>query len=299
MKKITEPGIYDISLAEYHGDPCDAPSISSSGLRDIEMKSPRHYWVTSPYNPNRIAREESRQMLLGSAAHHLLLGEDGFANRYVARLDEAPDGRAWNGNNKSCKEWLADQAAAGKIVLAPQEIAAIKGMAESLHEHPVIRAGILNGQVEKSLFWKDGDIWLKARPDAIPADSNIIVDLKTISCADAITTRRRITDAGYHMQLALAADGFRHVLGREMEEFVLVFVETAPPYCVNIKPIDKEAIWYGAMQNRRAIAKFRKAIKAGEWPGYEDDGITAHLQEWYRRRLEAEYENHELREAAE
>lgn len=279
--KISEPGVYDLPIDVYHGDCCDAPSISSSGLRAIETGSPRHYWVSSPYNPARIEVAGNKAMRLGSAAHHLLLGEDGFSRRYSVRPAEFKD---WRSN--AAKDWRGSVEADGVVVLVPDELETIKRIAESLHEHPVIRAGLLNGDVEKSLFARDGDIWLKSRPDTIPADSNIIVDLKTTTDASEAAVRRRIVDGAYHMQLALVGDLFKRVLGREPDEYVLVFVETGAPWSVNVTPVDKEWVWYGHRQNRRAIERFREGIKTGQWPGYDDDGRTACIPDWYRRRLE-------------
>ena len=52
-EKVTEPGIYDMPINWYHDDCCDGPSVSSSGLRTIELESPEHYWAHHPANPDR------------------------------------------------------------------------------------------------------------------------------------------------------------------------------------------------------------------------------------------------------
>lgn len=84
--KIGEPGVYDLSMAEYHGDCCDSPSVSSSGLRTIWSQSPAHYWYNSPYNPNRPEPKERAHFSIGKAAHHLLyLGRKGFDEEFVVR----------------------------------------------------------------------------------------------------------------------------------------------------------------------------------------------------------------------
>jgi hypothetical protein len=76
---ITEPGVYDLTMDQYHGQPCEAPSVSSSGLRTIWSASPAHYWIESSLNPHRIDQGERPHFSLGRAAHHLLfLGRKGF-----------------------------------------------------------------------------------------------------------------------------------------------------------------------------------------------------------------------------
>ena len=89
-QKITEPGVYDVSIDRYHSQICDGPSISSSGIRAL-LRSPAHYWRTSDLNPARVEEDDKEAFILGRAAHHLLLGEKEFSRQFVIRPDEAPD----------------------------------------------------------------------------------------------------------------------------------------------------------------------------------------------------------------
>lgn len=142
------------------------------------------------------------------------------------------------------------------------------------------------------MIWPDipTGLWLKARPDVIPTDSNMIVDLKTCSSAHPRAVRRSIDEYNYHMQLALGRWGVSATTGREMTDFVLVFVETQAPYCVNIKPIFPEDIEIGQRQLRRALDKFARALETNEWPGYEDDEVMCGISDAYRKRLEKDDE---------
>jgi hypothetical protein len=124
-------------MEAYHSQLTIAPSISSSGLRTIENKSPLHYWATSYLNPDRVEDDDDTEaMILGRAAHTLLLGEDGFRDDYVIRPDkyENDDGdwKPWNGNATVCKEWLAARKSEGKTVLLKSQVEAINGIAEQL-----------------------------------------------------------------------------------------------------------------------------------------------------------------------
>jgi hypothetical protein len=59
---ITIPGAYSgIENADYHrnADLLPGPSISSSGLKTLLGRSPRHYWWDSPLNPDRPAERTS------------------------------------------------------------------------------------------------------------------------------------------------------------------------------------------------------------------------------------------------
>jgi hypothetical protein len=294
--KIKDAGVYDMPIEAYHGDCCVLPSISSSGLRKIDSQSPAHYFDSSYLNPNRdTSSEEKAEFILGRAAHMLLLGESGFKEKFVLRPDEAPDGRAWNGNNNSCKEWLKQARASGKTVILKSDLEIIQGMAKSLAQDPLVQSGILNGEVERSLIWKDGEtgVYLKARPDALPCYADLVSDLKTIASADRRSLQYALDDHAYHVQLALVWEGMKAVLGRTLsdEDFVLVFVEKRRPYCVNVAPIDPRAIYYGRCIIRRAVRKFADCLSTDKWPGYETSGETLGLSkrslEWLEQQIKA------------
>jgi PDDEXK-like domain of unknown function (DUF3799) len=290
--KISKPGLYAaIPMADYHGDCCDGPSVSSSGLRTIFDQSPAHYFVESPYNAQRIEPEEKEAFVLGRAAHHLLLGEDDFSTQFIVRPDEAPDGRAWNGNNNSCRDWLVKQAKSGRTVLTPGQIETIRGMARVLADHPLIQSGILNGAIEQSLFWKDKatGVWLKVRPDAIPNDSGDFADLKT-TIHYGFDLDRDVSNRRYDMQAALAGMASREVLGREMESFSFVFVGKKPPYSVEILTLDKEDIQRAEHDIRVAIDTFAWCFEHNNWfgpAGTQLDARYVHISEFAKR--DAEY----------
>jgi hypothetical protein len=301
---ITEPGIYDIPIAWYHDQCCDGPSISSSGIRAL-LRSPAEYWRTSSLNPARVEPDEKEAFILGRAAHHLLLGEREFGRHFVVRPEEAPDGRAWNGNNNSCKAWLAEQADAGRTMLTPAQVEKIKGMAGlmpwqkgmtncGLANTPLVGQGILSGEIERSLIFKIGDVWVKARPDAIPGDSNDFADLKTISpkSAGGVDDRQIATtvfDNGYHVQGAVVGMGARFVLNRQMEGFHLVFVDTGNVHAVAIKTIDEADIVLGERSVFAALQVFERCLATRIWPGPtagQADAQRLSLPSWGREQIE-------------
>lgn len=288
--RIAEPGIYsNIDLEEYHGDLCLGPSISSSGLRKIENESPAHYWAESPLNPKRGPKEDKKTLNIGQALHALILGEDHFHERFVVRPSKFSDYRS-----NAAKEWKAGVIAESKVPLTMADVEIIGCCAHQLANEPLVESGILDGLVEHSLIWKDQEtgIWLKARPDTLNLHADSLVDVKTIASADQQSCQRAIADHGYHMQLALAAEGIEILLGRAIpnDGFLLIFVEKEKPFLVNLKPLSAEAIYRGRQLNRRAIRKFADCLEKDYWPGYPDSGTTADLPYWLAKRLESEDE---------
>ena len=221
--QITSRGVWaNVPIDTYHGDTklFDAFSISSSGLRAV-LRRPSEYWGFSPYNPKPFEREEKSSLEFGKAAHMLLLGEEGFKERYALRPEKYPgekgEMKPWSGNANWCKGWLADQKNAGRTVITDTEIGHIRHMADALARKEPIRLGILNGRIERSIFTKHGNIWLKARPDVVPNDSGDFVDLKTAASVDDESLSKAI----YQLSASSAATCSRACLADSTREMTL------------------------------------------------------------------------------
>jgi len=268
---ITAGGVFEsVPIELYHsGHLCDAPSISSTGLRKIFSESEAHYFDESPYNPNRAEQGESEALTLGRATHHLLLGESAFDKLFVVRPDKAPDGRAWHGSNASCVKWNKDQRDSGKTILKGDLLERIKGMALALGREPLVRAGALNGLIECTMAVKDKEtgVWLLSRPDVIPTDSGDFVDLKTTVSVKYNDLVRTLGDTGYNQQGALVAECYRALFGRKIASFSFYFVESKRPHCARMMQLKDEDLALGERQNRNALHRFVRALNTGYWPG--------------------------------
>lgn len=310
-KPISAPGIYSgVPMADYHEQLTVGPSISSGGLRTIENRSCAHYFVDSYLNPDREPRTDTSAFAMGRAVHELAGGEPGFWRRYALRPERYPpakhdhaknlwwratkedQGNAWSANADWCRAWTQVAEGLGWTVLTEAQLLDIRGMCGSLERHPAVSEGILHGLVEHSLVWRDEQtgVWLKARPDVIPVDCDMVVDLKTCASADHQSCCRAITDHGYHMQLALVYEGLVALTGRRITDFILVFVEKSPPYAVGVKLLDFTDVEYGRRQLRRAIDRFARCVELNEWPAYDDEDVPATLLPFYRKRLADEAE---------
>lgn len=288
--KVVEPGLFSgVPIDVYHGaDLCDGPSISSSGLRTIYNESPAHYWCRSPYNPERAEEKETEAFTLGRAAHHLLLGEDAFSTLFSCRPETWSDWRT-----KDSRTWHDEQVEAGRTVLIPSQLDQIRGMARSLAAHPLIRSGILNGQIEQSMVWrcKETGIWLKSRPDAIPNDSGDFADLKTCASVRTEDLMKAIADHGYHQQGALICEAWHALTGSTASSFSLVFVEKSPPYCVRIVTLRDEDLIRGERQNTIAKRTFAKCMAENHWPGPGGgDAEFMGLPSWAQTRIDRQLE---------
>lgn len=295
---VEESGIYDMSISWYHSQCCSGPSISSSGIRAI-LRSPAEYWRTSALNPHRVDEGDAKEaFILGRAAHHLLLGEREFGKHFV--VSPYPDFRT-----NAAKAWRDDEFAAGRTVLTSTQIERIKGMAGLLpwqkgmtncglaNTAIIAQGGALSGEIERSLIFKIGDVWVKSRPDAIP-NSNDIVDLKTISQKSATGIDDRalslaVHDHAYFVQGAVVGMGIKEVLGRQMESFNLAFVDTGNVHAVSVKTLDEADIIRGERAVFAALQVFERCLKTGIWPGptaRQADAQKLAIPEWGREQFD-------------
>jgi hypothetical protein len=272
-------------MDDYHRQLTVGPSISSSGLRTIFHKSPRAYFRDSYLNPQRRPVKSSEAFIFGRGAHHLLLGEADFRKHFIVRPEKYPDGldydwlgvelrlppeKPWNSNAKWCRAWTLNAWMVGLTVLTAGDIKMIRAMADALAEEPLVQNGILSGLIEISFVWLDEEtgVWLKWRPDALPTDSLNFSDLKTAADISDIAIERSIGAYNYQMQAALGAMACPALLGQDMADFSLVFVEkedTLP--CVRTKTIRPPDISLGIRQNRAALRLFKHCLDTGKWLG--------------------------------
>ncbi len=277
---ISKPGLYaKVPMERYHsGRLCSGPSISVTGLKTIIKQSPAHFYDKWKLNPDHAPDEMSEALVLGRAAHHLLLGEPHFDAEYVLRPDEAPDKKGimgpWHGSKTFCIQWMADRAAEGKTVLTSGEIERVKGMALSLSRNPLVRAGALNGLIETTMAWRDEEtgIWCLNRPDVFPTDSADVIDLKTTQSVIYSDLVQTYGEFRYYQQGAFAAEGYRAITGEPLASFSLLFIESKRPYCCS-RPLTLKAedLALGARANRAALRRFVKALNTNQWPGPSED----------------------------
>jgi hypothetical protein len=289
MSLITAPGAYSgIPNEVYHRDPglLPGPSISSSGLKTLLHRSPRHYWFDSPLNPERPAEKDKPHFNIGKAAHDLLLLSERWPECYHV-LPSDFNARA----TREQAEWHCERSAAieeGKVVLKHDEAETVKAMAASLRANEFATAALTNGESEVTLAWQDKEtgVWLRARPDFLPAKRLIIPDLKTAADGAPKAFMRAIANFGYHMSAALYADGIKAVFGNLPTHWVHVVLEKEPPHVVSLYELPGEDIERGRWLNRKAIRLFADCLSADKWPGYSDEPSQIGLPGWERSQID-------------
>lgn len=277
--EIKRDGIYaDIPLAVYHNstDLVDGLSVSKSILGSIipcepHNGSPKLFWSQWKYNPDRIVKPSTDQMVLGRAVHHLFEGKDSFRKHFVVRPDRAPldpKRRDWHGANQYCVDWLAAQKRVGLEVLKPEALEIIKIMVEAVSNNYLVKQGLLNGRVERSILHKDPGtgIWLFTRPDVIPAADGVYADLKVTSSLSETFLIKQIGLMGYYLQGAMIRKVCR-AIGVPFERFVLFYVlADNPSDCAHVELSDTD-LDRGERVINWALKQIRQRVDEDDWPG--------------------------------
>lgn len=301
IPKITEPGAYaDIPAEDYHGvEICDSPSISASGLKLIEDKSPLHYWERSPLNPNRRPRPSKPHFALGHLLHDILL----YGGALPAEYHIVPDGFVRAHTNKWADEIEPyDEAVRdGLNILTESQFEMGRAMAESVDRHELAGALLSAGEPEMTLAAKDPKtgVWMRARPDVLPTTMEIIPDVKTAADASPEAFENAATRFGYFQAAAHYLDVIDLLYGEPAEKrrFVLIVIEKQPPHPVTIYHLDDGDIHYGRMLNRRSLNLFARCLQTNEWHGYSPPDrpiLPLMMAPFARRRIDLRVESGDL-----
>ena len=274
---ITEPGLFDLPEATYHGDPVPGGSLSSTTAKRL----------LAPSCP-AIARWEKDHPVIkteydeGAAAHKLVLGKG--AQIVVINHEK------WN--TDAIKAEVAAARAAGHIPLKPKAFAAAIRMAEKVKQHPtagpMFRKG--TGMPERSIFWQDErtGVWCRAMLDWLSLTDGyrpMIVDLKTIADPSLPSVMKAIGNLRYYQQAAFYRSAVQS-LGFEDPMFFFVFVGKEQPHLITVFELHYEDMLEGQNRNRQALDVWAECQRTGVWPGYSPEIQSLRLPPWTHRQIE-------------
>lgn len=293
MLTTHEPGIYfGMSEEEYHAD----PSLSQSGMKLMKV-SPLSYWDKC-LNPDKPADDTTPFKEFGKAVECLLLEPERFDKEYVEELTLPEDAMV---TVDDLKTWLEESGAeykksaakavliqtvltldpdapiadkmkeefnnehAGKKIIGRDTMREINRVVAAIRSHKDGYHVTEGGVPQVSIFWREGDVPMKARLDYPKV--NYTTDLKTFSNSAKKPVARlieEITSRDYLLQAYVSTRGIAAVVegvnaGRygvfgtcpvegwldkllhsdtSQRGFCFAFVESDRPYNIGFKTID-------------------------------------------------------------
>lgn len=258
---IDEPGIYDISDAEYHADPCIEPSASCSILQLIDKKSALHAMWKHPRLHPSFESEESSKFDIGSAFHTLMMGRGRDLVPVVAKDWRTKDAQTQR-----------DQIRAnGQLPILSHKLDELQTMRQEveiqLGEHEDFAIG--GFVAEQTLVWKEGDFFFRIRPDLLAVTECYMQDFKcTETSVDPASFERHIYNMNYDFRAAFYARGFKAVTGKDLKEYKFIGCEQEEPHATAIFALTPAAMDFAAKKVDRAIGIWKDCLSKSEWPGY-------------------------------
>jgi hypothetical protein len=286
-------GRYNISFEEYLADPCDKPSLSRSTIIDL-LDSPARAWFNHPrLNPNPPERKAKNEFDIGSATHDILLHGEGA----VCVIEGFTDWR-----KDAAKERRDTAYSAHKIPLLEHQFVEVNNMvkaaAKAIRECPELQIDDLQaeGRSEQTYIWQEvNGIWCKVRPDWIRDDNAIILDIKTTGSADPDAFSRKIFQLGYDVQSVLYRRGVQSVEpGKHTPRFIMVAVETEPPYLCSFHSLDLMAEDVAVQKVEWSISKWYSCLRDNQWEAYPNRICYAEIPPWEAAKWEMRRQSHEL-----
>lgn len=237
-------------------------------------KSPLHY------RHNLLEqRADTDAMRMGRAVHLAVLEPERFGAECVL----------WSGGRRAGKEWEAFQAHhAGRNILKPDEFDECLAIQKAARADATAAKYLEGGKGEVSMMWTRTveavgglpgySVPCKGRVDFL-SDLGCIVDMKTTRDASPGAFARQCWNLGYHAQAAFYADGHRTITGKPTP-FVVVAVESAAPYAVQVYRVPEDVLEAGREHYRTLLDRLQMCRTESRWPGYADGELDLALPQW-------------------
>jgi hypothetical protein len=293
---LDRPGIFlDVSVDEYHQDPCVGPSLTQSLCKILLERSPAHAKLEHPRLADHLDDDEEepekydKTKAIGDAAHGILIG----------RGKSVAIGNFNNWMSKDAKQFKKDGIAAGKLVILDKHferanamVRAFRAQADAAGYHDAFN----NGNGEVVIIANEGGIWLRALVDWM-VSPRLLFDLKTsaLCCAPHIVEDRPSV-MGWDIQGAMQERIFDAVdpAGAGRRKFVFFAQENTPPYALTPVELSEADLTMGRKKLAMAFSVWSACMKAGHWPMYPAETVVSRPRGFLETKfLEREIAHHE------
>lgn len=279
---IKASGVYDLTMAQYRGQPADAMSLSASDAILLGNYTPAHLkasWAEEAEDDGSSASD------FGTLIHTMIL-EPHLAPGAVVVVN-ADDWR-----KKDAQEARNAAREAGKLPVLAKDYDRAAMAVLAVARHPLATALLKDGKAEQSWFAKDKDtgLYRKARPDFYTS-GRVLVDIKTVASAHPDFLQRRVYDGGWFQQAPFHCDVAERVEGSPVRGYCWLIVEQKPPHAVVVRRPTDTILMHGDRLNKAAWATFAKCVKTDQWPAWEETLEDLALPTYAFYRLEDEAVN--------
>lgn len=280
MTKAPTARILDVTLEQYHADPCATPSLSQSLSHTMLTESPAHAYLKHPKLGLKAEEPDdpTAAMLRGTLTHKLTLGKG--ADVVIV---EAKDWRT-----KAAQEAKIAALANGQVPVLAHVYAEVDAAVKAILAKLADRGIILDGQSEVAVEWTEEidperRVLCRAMLDHLAMRSApVVYDLKTISGAHPMKCAARAYDMGYDIQAHAYRSAVRKLYPEHVgrEDFVFIFAETTPPYAVTLARPNGEMEQLGRSRWERALLSWYNCLTFDKWPEYTEEIVHLAPPPW-------------------
>lgn len=242
--------------AEYHA----RSEISKSDL-DLLAKSP---YLLKLKKDGLYKSEATPSQILGSAVHKLVLEPNDFINEFAIEPDldkRTKDGKA------EFEKFVSENQ--GKMILKADIFETAKIISECVLNMQGTANFLKDGKAEQSYFSEFDGIKVKCRPDFYNENLGLIVDLKTTSDGSPNGFMKSIANFNYHIQTAFYSD-IMQSLGKKVNKFLFIAVETKEPYLVGFYELDLAGIEKGRERYKELLNLWKWCVENNNYFQYGD-----------------------------
>lgn len=264
--KILEPGIYsDLPMQKY----LRSEHLSRGDLKTIAEHSPAHALYAHQHRDSGTSRKSE----LGTAVGDAVLGTG-----EIVWLD-------FEDYRTSAARSARDEALSiGKAPMLVNKKPRVEAMAASLRDALKPFGELL---AEHTIVYKDHDtgIMCRSRPDALTANHEAVIDIKTTTNAHPLAYERIIFSEWHDVQMRHAHDGVRSLEGIEPSEWIWAVCEDEEPYVTSIIYASTTTMDCARIRRLHALRLWQQCRQAGRFPGY---GQVAYAEPppWIMSKLE-------------
>jgi hypothetical protein len=241
--------------------------VSQSQLKELE-RSPFHYHKR--FVAKEVPAVPKRTLRKGRALHAMVFEPDDFGERFPTFIGE----RRSKDDKERFASLEANAEALDGCIIRESEIEDVTGMAAALRSDRYIAALLRRVfSAELPIEWEcpTTGIVCKARLDAlaqIHSAGDTLVDLKTCTDASPRAFTRSIANLGYDLQAAHYLAGVEARTGTRPTRYLIVVVESAPPYAV--AHYELAPAWIAPAEERRIrlLDRLAECRAKNEWPSY-------------------------------
>lgn len=272
------PGIYDIPAAEYHAD---SWAVSASMLK-LFAKDRVEY--RQKYVTGFGATESTAAMNLGTFIHAAVLEPDTLAQQFAVIPSEFSTQKGLS-TKPAALAWAQNQG--DKILLTGDEMT--RGAAACSSIQTLLRDTFGNDwrdqfHIEKSIYWEESGIHMRARLDMIHRDKYegkpLIIDLK--SCADSSEDAfaRQASTLRYWIQDSHYSEAYRQHFG-ETPQFWFLAQETDGSYSPSLYDLTPEDREKSKTARMKLIEDLTTCKQSNDWRNARSKSVVTSLKLGY------------------